>query len=152
MKFPLRKFSLRNLFKRRASSYESAGYGRRLQRWTAPVGSMNALLLDDLETLQNRSRDAVRNNPYAANILDVIVANAIGTGIKPQSLAQNKKGIDALWLDWTDVADADELQDFYGLQGLILRSVAESGECFVRFKMNRSLAVPLQLQVLESEF
>jgi lambda family phage portal protein len=116
---------------------------------------MNALLLDDLETLQNRSRDAVRNNPYATNILDVIVANAIGTGIKPQSLAKNKKEIDALWLEWTDVADADELQDFYGLQGLILHSVVESGECFVRFRINRNSLnhpVPLQLQVLESEF
>jgi lambda family phage portal protein len=146
------KFSLRNLFKRKANAYESAGSGRRLQRWTSSAGSMNALLLNDLETLQTRSRDAVRNNPYAANILDVIVANAIGTGIKPQSLANEKAKIDAFWLDWTDVADADELQDFYGLQGLILRSVAESGECFVRFKTNRNLRVPLQLQVLESEF
>jgi hypothetical protein len=50
------------------------------------------------------------------------------------------------------VADADEMQDFYGLQGLILHSVIESGECFVRFKTNRNQAVPLQFQVLESEF
>jgi lambda family phage portal protein len=146
------KFSFKNLFKRKASAYESAGYGRRLQRWTTSAGSMNAVLLNDLETLQTRSRDAVRNNPYAANILDVIVANAIGTGIKPQSLAADKAAIDALWLDWTDYADVDGMQDFYGLQGLILRCVAESGECFVRFKINRNQAVPLQLQVLESEF
>jgi lambda family phage portal protein len=146
------KFSFRNLFKRKASAYESAGYGRRLQRWTTSAGSMNAVLLNDLETLQTRSRDAVRNNPYAANILDVIVANAIGTGIKPQSLAADKAAIDALWLNWTDYADSDGMQDFYGLQGLILRCVVESGECFVRFKMNRNQAVPLQLQVLESEF
>jgi lambda family phage portal protein len=146
------KFSLRKFFKRKASAYESAGYGRRLQRWTTSAGSMNAVLLNDLETLQNRSRDAVRNNPYAANILDVIVANTIGTGIKPQSLAADKAAIDALWLDWTDYADADGMQDFYGLQGLILRCVVESGECFVRFKMNRGQAVPLQLQILESEF
>jgi lambda family phage portal protein len=77
---------------------------------------------------------------------------AIGTGIKPQSLATNKDKIDALWLAWTDVADADEQQDFYGLQSLILRSVIESGECFIRFKMNRNNTVPLQLQILESEF
>jgi capsid protein len=174
------KFSLRNLlrkdtgtkslkskhsgvfggFLRKASAYESAGYGRRLQRWTTSAGSMNTVLLNDLETLQTRSRDAVRNNPYAANILDVIVANAIGTGIKPQSLAEDKAAIDALWLNWTDHADHDGMQDFYGLQGLILRCVVESGECFVRFKVNRNQAgrsgsdeaVPLQLQVLESEF
>jgi lambda family phage portal protein len=146
------KFSFKNLFKSKASAYESAGYGRRLQRWTTSAGSMNAVLLSDLETLRTRSRDAVRNNPYATNILDVIVANAIGIGIKPQSLADDKAAIDSLWLSWTDYADADGMQDFYGLQGLILRCVVESGECFVRFKMNRNQAVPLQLQILESEF
>lgn len=118
------------------------------------VNYLNRSLLSDLETLQARSRDVVRNNPYAANILDVLTTNAVGTGIKPQSLAsQEKEHIDALWLNWTDEADQDGCHDFYGLQGLILRSVIESGECFVRFKINRqNKTVPLQLQVLESEF
>lgn len=146
--------NIQKLFKR-ASLYDSAGNGRRLQRWTSSQGSMNAVLLADLETLQARSRDVVRNNPYAANILDVLTANAVGTGIKPQSLAPLafKEAIDALWLDWTDEADQDGFHDFYGLQSLILRSVIESGECFVRFQINRkNKTVPLQLQVLESEF
>ncbi|GHS93245.1 phage portal protein [Alphaproteobacteria bacterium] len=146
--------SVRKIFRRKplAASYESAGTGRRLQRWVGSQGSINSVLLSDLETLQTRSRDAVRNNPYAANILDVLTTNAIGTGIKPQSLSKDKSKIDALWLAWTDEADADNQQDFYGLQSLILRGVIESGECFVRFKMKRDQAVPLQLQVLESEF
>lgn len=139
--------------KGKASVYDSAGSGRRLQRWIPPQGSMNALLLGDLATLQNRSRDAARNNPYAANILDVLTANAVGTGIKPQSLSAQKEAIDALWMAWTDEADGEGQHDFYGLQSLILRSVIESGECFVRFKINRkNKTVPLQLQVLESEF
>lgn len=146
--------TVRKLFKR-ASVYDSAGYGRRLQRWTATHGSMNAVLLADLETLQARSRAAVRNNPYAANILEVLTTNAFGTGIKPQSLApaEVKEQIARLWLDWTDESDYDGAQDFYGLQGLILRSVIESGECLVRLKIQRrNQTVPLQLQVLESEF
>lgn len=146
--------TVRRLFKR-ASVYDSAGYGRRLQRWTGAHGSMNAVLLSDLETLQTRSRAAVRNNPYAANILEVLTTNAVGTGIKPQSLAPAdlKERIDRLWLDWTDEADYDGVQDFYGLQGLILRSVIESGECLVRLKIQRrNRTVPLQLQLLESEF
>jgi lambda family phage portal protein len=114
---------------------------------------VNTAILSDLETLQTRSRDCVRNNPYAANILDVFTANAIGTGIKPQSLAgTHKREIDNLWLRWTDEADFEERLDFYGLQQLVLRNVIEAGECLVRFKINRSLDVPLQLQVLESEF
>jgi lambda family phage portal protein len=102
--------------------------------------------------LQSRSRDLVRNNPHAANIVDVLTANTIGTGIKPQSLAKNKEKIHKLWSDWTDVADFEGLLDFYGLQQLIMRNVVESGECFICFKLNRNQDVPLQLQVLESDF
>lgn len=95
---------IRSFFRKilkKGSLYDSAGNGRRLQRWTSSQGSMNAVLLADLETLQARSRDVVRNNPYAANILDVLTANAVGTGIKPQSLAPLafKEAIDALWLN-----------------------------------------------------
>lgn len=147
--------SLMRRFKPNASSYDGAGTGRRLQRWTSAAGSMNATLLGDLDTLQARSHDVVRNNPYAANILDVLIANAIGTGIKPQSAApsEQKEELDRLWLDWTDEADQEERCDFYGLQALILRCVIESGECFVRFRLNRAnRTVPLQLQILESEF
>ena len=146
--------SITRYLKRKASSYEGAGFGRRLQRWSANTGSMNTTLLSDLGTLQARSRDMVRNNPYASNILGVLTANAIGTGIKPQSTAPSaqKEMIDPLWLAWTDEADQDGRCDFYGLQSLILRSVIESGECLVRFRLNRAnRTVPLQLQVIASE-
>ena len=31
----------------------------------------------------------VRKNPYASNIIETLVSNAVGTGIKPQSKAKN---------------------------------------------------------------
>jgi lambda family phage portal protein len=87
--------------------------------------------------------------------VESIVSNCIGTGIKPQSKANDpefRKKIQELWLRWTDEADAVGLCDFYGLQSLVLRSVVECGECFVRMKIDRNNAtVPLKLQVLESE-
>jgi capsid protein len=52
------------------------------------------------------------------------------------------------------IADADGLLDFYGLQAHIARSIIESGEVFIRFcpkRLGNGLAVPLQLQVLESD-
>ncbi|MDR0744691.1 MAG: phage portal protein [Holosporales bacterium] len=33
--------------------------------------------------MRNRSRNVVRKNPFASNILTTIVADYIGTGIKP---------------------------------------------------------------------
>ena len=102
-----------------------------------------------------RSHDIVRKNPYAMNAIEAIVSNCIGTGIKPQSKAKDaefRKKIQELWLKWTDESDAAEVCDFYGLQALVLRSVIECGECFVRIKINKQNAtVPLKLQVLEAE-
>lgn len=81
----------------------------------------------------------------------------VGTGIKPQSKAKNaefRKVVQALWLRCSDEADSRGVNDFYGLQASICRSIIEGGECFVRFRVRRTedgLSVPLQLQALESE-
>jgi lambda family phage portal protein len=148
--------SIANVFKRKASApYDGAGRGKRLGNWYPSNSSVNALLASSLGTLRTRSHDIVRKNPYAANALDSIVSNCIGTGIKPQSKAKEaefRKKIQQLWLDWTDESDAAGLCDFYGLQALVLRSVIEGGECFVRMKIDKgNETAPLKLQVLESE-
>ncbi|MDR2681957.1 MAG: phage portal protein [Holosporaceae bacterium] len=148
--------SIANIFRKKASTpYDGAGHGKRLGNWYPTSSSINALLASSLSTLRTRSHDIVRKNPYAANAVDSIVSNCIGTGIKPQSKAKNsefRKKIQELWLYWTDEADAAGLCDFYGLQALVLRSVIECGECFVRMKIDKKIAtVPLKLQILESE-
>ena len=148
--------SITNIFKKRTSvPYDGAGHGKRLGNWHPSSSSINTLLALSLSTLRSRSHDLVRKNPYAANAVDSIVSNCIGTGIKPQSKSKDaefRKKIQELWLNWTDEADSAGLCDFYGLQSLVLRSVIESGECFVRLKIDKSNAtVPLKLQILESE-
>ncbi|GHU20944.1 hypothetical protein FACS189472_13170 [Alphaproteobacteria bacterium] len=133
----------------------TAGHGKRLGNWYPSSSSINALLASSLSTLRTRSHDIVRKNPYAANAIDSIVSNCIGTGIKPQSKAKDqdfRRRIQDLWLSWTDEADSAGGVDFYGFQSLVLRSVIECGECFVRLKIDKKNAtVPLKLQVLESE-
>ena len=148
--------SIAKIFKPKATvPYDGAGYGKRLGNWSPSSSSINSLLASNLNTLRLRSHDIVRKNPYALNAIESIVSNCIGTGIKPQSKAKNaefRKRIQELWLQWTDEADAFGACDFYGLQSLVLRSVIECGECFVRFKIDKKNAtVPLKLQVLEAE-
>lgn len=147
--------SIANIFKRKASApYDGAGHGKRLGNWYPSNSSINTILASNLSVLRNRARDIVRKNPYASNAIDSIVANCIGTGIKPQSKAKDadfRRSIQEAWLQWTDLADYTGTLDFYGLQALVLRSVVESGECFVRFKIDKNAFVPLKLQVLESE-
>jgi lambda family phage portal protein len=147
---------LQALFRKKASvPYDGAGHGKRRGNWYPSSSSINTLLTSSLSTLRTRSHDIVRKNPYAANAVDSIVSNCIGTGIKPQSKSKDaefRREIQELWLHWTDEADAAGLCDFYGLQALVLRSVIECGECFVRMKIDKKNAtVPLKLQVLESE-
>ena len=72
--------------------------------------------------------------------------------ILKQSDENFRKRIQELWLQWTDEADVAGICDFYGLQALVLRSVIECGECFVRIKTDRQNGtVPLKLQILEAE-
>ena len=111
-----------NKSKIKGSAWDAAGFGRRLTYWHSEKGSINNLLSHNLETLRSRSRDMVRKNPYAANIIDTIVSNCVGTGIKPQSKAKDaefRKKVQELWLQWTDQADSNLVSDFYGLQALV---------------------------------
>lgn len=148
----------RNAIRAFRNDYVGAGLGRRTRKWYAPNSGPNAALIGDLPTLINRSRAAIRNDPYAQAGINRLVSNIIGTGIKPKSMASDAALRDFLqntFLTWTDESDADGLLDFYGQQNLACRALVEAGECFVRFRVRRpsdGLTVPLQLQLLESEF
>ncbi|MCE0459965.1 phage portal protein [Pseudomonas uvaldensis] len=140
------------------ASYEGAGEGRRSTGWDAPDNGINSINTPALRNLRGRSRAAVRNDPYAFNVIDKRVSNLIGTGITPRPNTDDgvlRKLLQLLWDDWVDEADADEHTDFYGQQALVARTVETSGECFVRLRprsVDEGLAVPLQVQILAPEF
>ncbi|WP_066017945.1 phage portal protein [Endozoicomonas atrinae] len=139
-------------------AYTAAGSGRRTKSWYAPSSSPNTALTSDLTKLINRSRAAIRNDPWASSGIDKLVSNVIGRGITPKSLVDDDKlreELQTLFLHWSDESDADGLLSFTGQQSLITRSMFEGGECFVRLRPRRlqdGLSVPLQLQILESEY
>jgi lambda family phage portal protein len=104
-----------------------------------------------------RSRDLRRNNPHGKRAMDLIPTHVVGTGIKPRSLCSNRKVREALtqlFADWTAVADADGVLDFYGLQNLAVSEMVEGGETFARLRtrqLSDGLPVPLQVQLLPTE-
>ncbi len=103
---------------RAGADYEAAASTRRTTGWVTATSDINTLVFRNADTLRSRSRDMVRRNPWATNALDAFVSNCIGTGIKPQSQhpdAGVREQIQALWLRWTDEADASGLTDFYGI-------------------------------------
>lgn len=137
--------------------HEASGFGRRSRAWNPGDPGAVAALLASGNQLRIKSRDLVRRNAWAANAVESFVANAIGTGIKPQSLVDDatfREQVHALWWQWVEEADSNNLTDFYGLQALACRAMIEGGECLIRMRSRRpedGLSVPLQLQILEPE-
>src|SRR5512132_2410817 len=138
-----------------ARSYEGARVGRRTEGWVVTGSSANAEIGTALSRLRDRSRDLVRNNPYAAKAVQAVVSNLVGTGILPRARSTDavaNEAADELWARFAEACDADGLTDFSGLQALIVRAMAESGECLARVRDRRiEDGLPLQLQLLEPD-
>ncbi|HZV06208.1 MAG TPA: phage portal protein [Gemmataceae bacterium] len=138
--------------------YEGASGGRRANGWYAPSTDANVELMGSLIWLRNRSRDLVRNNPYAARAIEELAGNVVGTGIVPKAKTGNAaldKIIDSEWPYFAEACDTPQRLDFYGMQTLTVRTMAESGESIVRFRPQPAdfgLRIPLQLQMLEADF
>lgn len=138
-------------------TYDGIGGHRRALAWSVGNPGAVAALLFTQNELRAKSRDLVRRNAWANAALESFVANAIGTGIKPQSMLQDaatREAVQALWRDWTIEADAAGVTDFYGLQAIACRAMLEGGEALVRLRYRRpedGLPVALQIQVLEPE-
>lgn len=138
--------------------YEGAQRQRRLFGFRPSEAGINSLNMFSGQTLRARARYLVRNNPYARKAQRVFTSNLIGTGIRPIPQPENaalKTPISKLWNDWVDEADADGLTDLYGLEELVGNALFEAGEVFIRRRPRLprdGLTVPMQIQLLESEF
>lgn len=140
----------------RASPYEAASAGRRTIGWDAPDVSANWATAS-AATIRSRCRDAVRNDAWARAIVETLVDDVIGWGVKPLSRARDetfRQALQQLHEDWSAVADADGVLDLAGLQALAVRNMVVDGEGFIRMRRRKAedgLPVPLQLQVLPAE-
>ncbi|MTI13354.1 phage portal protein [Sansalvadorimonas verongulae] len=145
------------LIKRR---YEGAAKGRRTEGWKASGNSANAEIGRDLNVLMYRSRDLLRNNPWARQAQRVIRNNVVRYGIVGELKGDRERPLkkrQSLWQQWAESKqiDADGQRNFYGLQALAMNTIFESGSVLIRRRRRRSndkLAVPLQIQVLEPDW
>ncbi len=141
--------------------YDAASKTSRTQNWLTP-GTDATSAISNPTLIRNRSRDLVRNNPWAAKGVSVIVNNVVGYGIRAQwqiAGKRNVKLVQDLWKQWaeTEQCDATGNQNFYGIQQTVMRSVVESGECLIRMRPRygnaaAGLAVNFQLQVMEPDY
>ena len=118
--------------------------------WAASASSATTEVGAAASTVTRRARDAVRNDPYAARIVDLWTGNAVGAGITTHW--PDKPHADA-WRRWSNssACDAEGRLDLYGLQALVMRTVVESGDCFLPLlpaDITLGNPIGLRLQVL----
>lgn len=121
--------------------------------WNPPRGSGNRAMSGAGAVVAARAHDAVRNNPYAARIVDVWTANLVGTGI---TTSWQDAGHAAAWERWSQSAECDVsgAGSLAAVQELAVRAMVQSGEALiwrVRAPANAANAVGLQLMVLEGD-
>lgn len=148
--------------------FEGAKKGRRLGGWGSALKSANQDIQNDRNTLIARSRDLEQNDPYAKGSFDAVVSNVVGDGIIPAPFIfneneftdpkykQKRDAFDALLEDWADSSDCDFMDQtsLYGLQGLVIRTIAQSGMCFIIRHADPELknkSLPIRLQILEPD-
>jgi len=148
-----------NVINLQARRYDAASRTTRTSNWLAPSTDANAAITNP-QLIRNRARDLVRNNPWAAKGVSVIVNNVVGYGIRAQWQApakRNAKRAQDLWKAWAESKQCDSQgqTDFYGIQQSFMRSIVENGECLIRLRprtAQEGLAVPLQLQIMEPDY
>lgn len=151
---------------RRRRSYAGAIVSRLTSDWMSTQSSADAEIRNSLRKLRDRSREMVRNNPYAKQAKRTTQINVVGSGIKLQSQVQQIRSrkpsetinrlIEEKWNLWTRAShcDVSGRHTFHMMEWLATGALPESGEALFRI-IRRSFGgskVPLALEMLESDY
>ena len=152
----------RNKLKR---MYSGARFDRTNLSWVTPLSSPDQSYKNSINTLRKRVHDLVRNNNYAAQAIRYSTNQIVGQGVKLQAQIRSQRGgtintklneaIEGEWSKWgrKDSCDIRGVLCFSELERLAVRSMIESGECFIiihRKAFGRS-KIPFSLEILEAE-
>lgn len=152
-----REIALARAVTKMLNRYDAAGRGRRMAGWEAPTSGPNAAVLPGLQTLRDRSSDAVRNDWSAEATIQKWATTIVGIAITPRwrriKDTKRRQVIADLFADCIKWMDADCVLDGYGMQTLAVRSWLERGEVFARYRARNDpdLPLPFQVQLLEAD-
>ncbi len=155
----MRRMAARRAMEIHARAYDAAKRDHRTASWQTTGASANAEIATSEEIVRNRSRDLVRNNGYALQIVETIADHVVGTGIvsAPTGLkGRNLKRAKDLWTGFVEECDWDGDQDLNGLCWSAEKGQRESGSALIRFRRQSfdgsTTRAPLKLQLLEPDF
>lgn len=140
-------------------------YNRLVTDWIAGGTSADSEIRSSLRALRNRSRELGRNNDYVRAFLRELENNVVGQGIPFQAQVKMQRGnrlndqlndlIEQKWCQWTrkETCDVAGKLCFEDIERMAIRSVAESGEFFIRIvtKSFGGSKVPLALELIEAD-
>ena len=146
-------------------AYQGALVSRLTSDWMSSQLSADAEIRNSLRKLRDRSRELVRNNPYARQAKRTTQINIVGNGMKFQSLVVQQRGgkrdqrvnniIEEAWSEWSqaDSCDCAGKYSFHQFEWLAAGALCESGEAIFRIvrKPFGNSEVPLALQMIESD-
>ena len=151
---------------RRRRGYDAATSSRLTSNWSVSNSSADAALKGAIAPLRYKSRDLVRNSPFARQAVRAIESNTIGAhGIKLQAQVRQQRGkrldtkinnqIEQAWNNWKryDSCHTAGRLCFTDIEKVIVRSLVTDGEIFVRFvrkPFGRS-QIPFALELLEAD-
>lgn len=120
-------------------------------------GGPNKALAGSLRTIQDRSKDAHRNNGLIRNGIEKLVSNEVGIGIKPRPEVEDSLRIEImeLWENFVETCSHDSDLGFYGMQEQAVRSRRACGEIFWRYRFRKTsdkYSTPFTLQALDSVY
>lgn len=126
----------------RYRNYQGANTGRLFADFKYDSASADVELKVALPLLRSRSRDLVRNDPYAKRFMNLIKTNVIGeTGLNLEVKARNAdRSLDSVgnaiieesWYDWGRVCSADGKMSWTDIQHYCVEAWKRDGEAFLQ--------------------
>ena len=132
----------------------------RLNPWIPANASAEQTDAPFRSILRARGRDLERNSEAGESIIGALLRNAVGTGIRPQARIKKvndeydeeiNKALEELFKSWSRKCDISGQQTYYELQELILRRRIVDGEILIRKVTDKTVKIPLKIQLIEAD-
>lgn len=167
----LKRFEARRKLEILNSGYSRHGgsYAKKsLIGWLSGGSDADADIVDNLETLRNRSRDLYMGSPLATGALKTVRTNVVGSGLALNAQVDAKflglteeqakeweENTEREWRLWSESVncDAERWQTFFQLQSLVLLSALMSGDVFVTMPIipRKGCAYDLRIGLIEAD-
>lgn len=148
-----------------ARAYEAAKPGR-LHKKRADRGSGDAVVLEAGDSLRMQARHLDENHDLAKGVLNTLVNNIIGVGIRVEPQVKNKKGdhipdfsraLLELFRDWMLFPEVTGELHWYAVQRLACRSWLRDGEVLAQLlegnvvALDHATRVPFSIELIEAD-